>query len=307
MKPEGRLDGKMNSTPKKEGYPLISDQSLKCVWMSAGLISYKLCKYDLQCEKCPLDWELRNLSSAPCSDSASPPDAKDRGTEETPPPPPPERETQEEEGAKEDFRRLRIKEDLFYHPGHTWIKVERADEVRIGIDHFLAGLTGNVIAVILPLSGRRGNQGENLCSIVQEEGFLHIGFPVSGSILSVNQRLKHQPTLIRREPQGDGFLLTLKPKNLQQDRKNLLFGENVVSWYRKELERFKTDVISELHLSQQRLGMTMQDGEVALGDLNQFIGPQRYLRLVNAFLRKGEKGFSYLKAERPSTLKGPAR
>lgn len=296
MNTEGRVDGKMNSSPKKEGYPLIPDKSLKCVWMTAGLLSYKLCKYDFQCEKCPLDWELRNLSSAPSSNSASPRDAKDRETEEAPMPPPPEREIQEEEGAKEDFLRLRIKEDFFYHPGHTWIKVERADEVRIGIDHFVAGLTGKVIAVILPLSGKQGNQGENLCSIVQEEGFLHIGFPVSGSILSVNQRLKDQPILIRRDPQGDGFLLTLKPNNLQRDQKNLFFGKGAVSWYRKELERFKTDVISELHLSQQRLGMTMQDGEVALGDINQLIGPQRYLRLINAFLRKGEKKFSDLKA-----------
>ena len=50
---------------KKNYYQLIPKKELKCVWMTAGLLSYKLCKYDLQCEKCPLDWELRNLSATP--------------------------------------------------------------------------------------------------------------------------------------------------------------------------------------------------------------------------------------------------
>jgi len=62
----------MNDAPKKKGYPFLQDQSIKCVWMTAGLISYKLCKYDLQCEKCPLDWELRNLSPTPSFDSNGP-------------------------------------------------------------------------------------------------------------------------------------------------------------------------------------------------------------------------------------------
>jgi len=267
---------------------------MKCIWMTAGLISYKLCKYDLQCEKCPLDWELRNLSSSPAMDLKDSSDVKDPETEETLAPPPPARETQKVEGAKEDLRHLRIKENLYYHPGHTWVKVEKTSEVRIGIDHFLAGLMGKVTAVVFSLSGSEVEQGENLCSIIQEEGMLHIRFPVSGSVLSVNQRLKKEPALIRQAPQEDGFLLTLKPTHLQQDKRALLFGKSVVSWYRKELERFKMDVISELHISEQKLGMTMQDGEVALGDINQFIGPQRYLRLINAFLRKGEKGFSHL-------------
>jgi len=264
--------------------------------MNAGLLSYKLCKYDLQCEKCPLDWELRNLSSTPSFDSTASPVVKNRRPDEAGPTPPLEREGEEKGGLREDLSHLNIKESLFYHPGHTWIKVERANEVRVGIDDFLGGIIGKVNVVVLPLSGRRGIQGENLCSIIQEEGILHIVSPISGLILSVNQRLKDQPELVSRDPLGDGFLLTLKPKNLQRDQKNFFFGEAALSWYRKEWERVKEEVISELQHSEGRLGMTMQDGGIKLRDIKKLIGPGRYIRLVSTFLRKGEKIFSNLEA-----------
>ncbi|MDO9349920.1 MAG: hypothetical protein Q7U55_01625, partial [Deltaproteobacteria bacterium] len=78
----------MSSYQKEESYQLIPKKELKCVWMTAGLLSYKLCKYDLQCEKCPLDWELRNLSSTPSFDSIASPEVKNRRPEETGPTPP---------------------------------------------------------------------------------------------------------------------------------------------------------------------------------------------------------------------------
>jgi glycine cleavage system H protein len=173
--------------------------------------------------------------------------------------------------------------------------VEKADEVRIGLDYFLGRMIGKVKVIVLPLSGRRCLQGENLCSIIHEDGILHIISPVSGSILSVNQKLKDQPELITKDPLGKGFLLTLKPKNLQRDQNHLLFGETALSWYQKELERFKAAIISELSPDQQGLGMTMQDGEINLGDIEKLIDPERYIQLVSTFLRKGEKDFLWSK------------
>jgi acetyl-CoA synthetase len=187
--------------------------------------------------------------------------------------------------------RKSIDGSLFYHPGHTWVKVEKADEVRIGLDYFLGKIIGKVKAIVLPLSGRKFAEGENLCSIIQEEGILHIVFPVSGSILSVNQNLKDQPELITKDPLGAGFLLTLKPKNLQREQEHLFFGETAVSWHQKEMERFKTAVISELY-GQVGAGITMQDGETNLRDSKKLIDPERYIQLVSTFLRMGEKSFS---------------
>ena len=277
---------------KKNYYQLIPEEDLKCVWMTAGLLSYKLCKYNLQCEKCPLDWELRNLSGAPSHGSAASQERKQINSQPARPAAPRREETPGRVILTEDLSRSTINGSLFYHPGHTWVKVEKADEVRIGIDSFLGKMIGRVKVIVLPLSGGRCLQGEALCSIIQEEGILHIVSPVSGSILSVNQKLKDQPELVTKDPLGEGFLLTLKPKNLQRDQKHLFFGEAALSWYQKELERFKTAVVSELSPGQKGLGMTMQDGEIKLGDIGKWIDTERYIRLVSTFLENGEKGIS---------------
>ena len=276
---------------KKNHYQLIPKEDLKCVWMTAGLLTYKLCKYDLQCEKCPLDWELRNLSATPSSGSAASQERRQINSELARPTAPGRKERSEGIALTGGLSRLNINGSLFYHPGHTWVKVEKADEVRIGIDSLLGKMIGRVKVVVLPLSGGRCLQGETLCSIIQEEGILHIVSPVSGSILSVNQKLKDQPELVTKDALGEGFLLTLRPKNLQRDQKHLFFGEAAFSWYQKELERFKTAVVSELSPDQKGLGITMQDGEIRLGDIEKLIDTERYIRLVSTFLRKGEKGF----------------
>ncbi len=275
---------------KKNYYQLIPKEDLKCVWMTAGMLSYKLCKYSLQCEKCPLDWELRNLSAAPSSGSAAPQERRRINSEPARPTAPWGKERSGRVVLTEDFSRSTINGSLFYHPGHTWVKVEKADEVRIGIDSFLGKMIGRVKVIVLPLSGGRCLQGENLCSIIQEEGILHIVSPVSGAILSVNQKLKDRPELVTKDPLGEGFLLTLRPKNLQRDQRQLFFGEAAFSWYQRELERFKTAVISELSPNQKGLGITMQDGEIRLVDIEKLIDTERYIQLVSTFLRKGEKG-----------------
>jgi glycine cleavage system H protein len=249
----------------------------------------------LQCEKCPLDWELRNLSATPSFGSAAFQERKQINSEELRPTAPRRKERSEGDVLTEDLSRSSINGSLFYHPGHTWVKVEKADEVRIGIDSFLGKMIGKVKVIVLPLSGGRFLQGETLCSLIQEEGILHIVFPVSGSILSVNQKLKDQPELVTKDPLGEGFLLTLRPKNLQRDQRHLFFGEAALSWYHKELERFKAAVISDLSPDQKGLGMTMQDGEIRFGDIEKVIAAERYIQLISTFLRKGEKDFLWSK------------
>jgi glycine cleavage system H protein len=284
---------------EKNYYHLIPNKDLRCVWMTAGMLSYKLCKYDLQCEKCPLDWELRNLSITSSSDSTASQREKNMVSHEVSPTPIEERRRLGEDPLGEESSLCNIKEFLFYHPGHTWIKVEKADEVRVGLDPLLVKMIGKVKVAVLPLSGRRCLMGDHLSSIILEEGILHIVFPVSGLILSVNRKLQDHPELVNEDPLGDGFLLTLKPKNLQRDQKYLFFGESALSWCQKEWERFKEAVLSEVRLGQARLGMTMQDGEIRLRNMKESIPPERYIQLVRTFLREGEKLFP-----RPKHKKG---
>lgn len=36
-------------------------EMLKCIWMTSGVIDYKLCDNNFDCENCPFDKVIRNL------------------------------------------------------------------------------------------------------------------------------------------------------------------------------------------------------------------------------------------------------
>ena len=232
---------------KKKSYPLIPEEERKCIWMTTGLISYKLCDRNYRCEICPFDQAIRNEDSG-------------------------EGDIQELEGDPS----LRINGSIFYHPDHCWVKVENPEKVQIGIDDLLTQLITNIKVVILPREGSLTIQGECYAHIIQEDYILPVISPLSGSIQTVNLRLRKEPELITDDPRGEGWLITIKPENLECDLKNLLFGRKALLWYLREEKEIiaRTDLM--LKRNPQAVGPTMQDGGVRISRL------QDMLSLVNS-------------------------
>lgn len=56
MTPE---EGKKPGAAERLG--LIPAGELKCIWMVAGVLSYKLCNRAFQCDSCPLDRVLQTM------------------------------------------------------------------------------------------------------------------------------------------------------------------------------------------------------------------------------------------------------
>jgi len=116
-----------------QSYPLIPEEERKCIWMTTGFISYKLCDRSYQCEACPLDQAIKN-------DEPGEDDFQES------------EETGMEESLKSDFS-TQIDGAIFYHPDHCWVQVENPEKVKIGIDDLLAELIMNIKVVILPRAG----------------------------------------------------------------------------------------------------------------------------------------------------------
>ena len=237
---------------KNKSFPLIPEEERKCIWMNTGLISYKLCDRNYQCEICPFDQALKNEESG-------------------------EGDFRESEGGlmEESLKSdpsARINGSIFYHPDHCWVKVENPEKVRIGIDDLLTQLIDNVKVVILPQVGSFTGQGECCAHIIQEDYILPVISPLSGSVQTLNTRLKKEPELIIADPRGDGWLVTIKPENLESDLKNLFFGRNALSWYQREEKEIITLTDPILKNNPQMVGPTMQDGGVRIGCLQDVLG-----------------------------------
>ena len=80
------------SDPRNRVLPL---DALPCVWMSAGLIAYKLCDQDFECERCLFDWAMRGTHPDGSEELQSllrrigiPTNGNDKGKDEDRPPDP---------------------------------------------------------------------------------------------------------------------------------------------------------------------------------------------------------------------------
>ncbi|MDY6842740.1 MAG: hypothetical protein SVW57_01425 [Thermodesulfobacteriota bacterium] len=245
-------------------YQLIPKEERKCVWMIGGLLSYKLCNRDYQCETCPLDKALRNEVGLEgnCQEHRT--------------------NLEEEESLAKDSS-FQINGSVFYHPNHCWVKVDFPEKVIIGVDEFITQLIVNLKAVVLPQIGDFVNQGEYCLHIIQEDHILPIISPLSGSIQAVNFNLRKKPELITVDPLGEGWLIKVKPKNLEQELKHLLFGKAVHSWYKKEEKALMTMSDGMLKRNVENLGPTMQDGGTEISHLRNMLTHEQYAHILDSF------------------------
>jgi glycine cleavage system H protein len=236
-----------------QSYPLIPEEERKCIWMTTGFISYKLCDRSFQCEACPLDQAIKN--EEPGEDDFQ------------------ESEEIWMEGSLQSDSSTQINGAIFYHPDHCWAQVENPEKVKIGIDDLLVQLIMNVKVVTLPKVGSYYRQGECCAHIIQYDYILSVIAPLSGTIEAVNDRLKKEPELILSDSRGDGWLITIKPGNLESDLKTLLFGRKAISWYQREEKELiaRTDLMLQNNNQTRALGPTMQDGGVRIDCLHDML------------------------------------
>ncbi len=156
-----------------------------CVWMTAGMVKYKLCDRHFDCEHCGLDAALRGPSRE--SDSS--------GRTQRPQPRRPATE---------------FPADRVYAPGHTWLHADgERERVRLGIDSFAASLLAMPRRIAWGATPRLLRQGDAILSLEFDDGELIIAAPIVARLLDCNLALDQRPERMLTDPYGDGWLVTL--------------------------------------------------------------------------------------------------
>lgn len=254
---------------------LIPEGELTCIWMDAGLVSYKLCNYEYECESCLFDAEMRK--SGPVQKDTAP--AEELRTED-----------------KRGRMLPGVMEEYLYHPGHTWVKSEdggegRRSRLRVGVDDFAAKVLPRVKDAILPHQGNAIRQGHVFCWIVCGSNTLPIVAPMSGMVVAANPKLSAQPKLINTDPLGEGWLISVEPSDLERELAGLLKGKLAVSWIASERRKFER-LASLLRWptpppsaprSEREVGITLADGGERLGELADAVSLTRYFEFIAQF------------------------
>jgi len=150
--------------------------------------------------------------------------------------------------------------NLSYHPGHSWALSERRNLVRVGADEFAAALAGRIDKIELPKPGQWIRQGQRAWSFHRAGEKTEMVSPTEGEVVEVNQDVLSDPSLLRRDPYGCGWLATIHVPDEETTSRNLVPAGLVRRWMRDAVER--------LYALQPRLaGLVAADGGRPTGDL----------------------------------------
>ena len=230
-----------------------------CVWMSAGVLNYKLCRRDFDCERCPLDAALQDKSlqnpvqtplSAPSHEASTFPNER------------------------------------LYSTGHSWLQpVEGRDQhmQRFGLDAFAAALIGKSRGVNHEVSECAFARGETICEIDLGIGVLPVGAPVAGKILDGNPLLSDDPGQLVTLPYEDGWIIHLTSEDTRAFDE-LMTADAAREHALRDLQLFRRRVAYRLLTGCDSIGPTLADGGEPLADLREILGRGTYLGLLRELI-----------------------
>ncbi len=286
----------------------VIETKKSCIWMDAGVIQFKLCDSDFDCQSCEFDRAMtesaskhlirRQLAEKPAAPGAKtfPWENKMRQRFGE------SRECQfmesnlchqcsfdelleeqfdfflapEKPQVHEVFG-IQVPISNFLHRGHTWVALENAGRVRLGLDDFSQKVFGAATRIGLPKIGQRLKADEPFLTISRDRKKAQILAPLDGVIEAVNPQVRKAPGLAHDDPYGEGWLFIVTPSNLKGDLEKMLFGQCNIAWIESETHRL-------LGMLQAEAGATLPSGGTLIDDVFGSFPKLGWARLVHEFL-----------------------
>lgn len=124
-----------------------------------------------------------------------------------------------------------VPEGLYYSKDFEWLKTE-GDKVRVGITDYAQKQLREIVYAELPSSGTPTNQNDPYGTVESVKAVSDLIAPVSGTIEEVNEEVQSKPELLNEDPYTKGWLLVIKPSNLQAELANLMDFNKAVEWHK---------------------------------------------------------------------------
>lgn len=169
-----------------------------------------------------------------------------------------------------------VPENVRFHAGHTWALAESRELVRVGMDDFASKLIGKVESIALPQRGRWVRQGQKIWTIFRDGKSVDMVSPIEGTITEVNEAVAKNPELARKDPYGEGWLVTVQAPDSKLNFRNLLSGTLARLWTEDSALRLRSRMPA-------LAGAVAQDGGVAVDDLSAHIPDQDWAELTKEF------------------------
>ena len=99
---------------------------------------------------------------------------------------------------------------------HEWITISNEGLAMIGISDFAQEQLGDIVSVELPKIGSKFRQMQPMAIVDSVKASSDIYSPLSGEVVQVNDELSEHPELINESPYELGWIVKIKPSNMEE-------------------------------------------------------------------------------------------
>lgn len=104
---------------------------------------------------------------------------------------------------------MNIPADLHYTKDHEWIRLN-GKKAYVGITDFAQGELGDIVFVEIETVGSHLEKGSTFGTIEAVKTVSDLFLPVSGKVVSLNEKINDTPDVINKDPYGEGWLIQME-------------------------------------------------------------------------------------------------
>jgi glycine cleavage system H protein len=129
---------------------------------------------------------------------------------------------------------LSEEKEIRFSKEHEWL-ILKEGTATMGISDFAQQQLGDIVSVELPKVGSAFKQRQPLAIVDSVKASSDIYAVISGEVIEINQKLLERPELINQSPYDLGWIVRIKPSNLEEHK--LLMSKDEYDLFVGEVEK----------------------------------------------------------------------
>ena len=101
---------------------------------------------------------------------------------------------------------------VYFTKDHEWISVD-GDTATVGISNHAQEALGDIVFAEVPDAGRQVAKGQEAAVVESVKAASDVYAPVSGEVIEGNPAIADDPSVVNRDPEGEGWFFKLKLSN----------------------------------------------------------------------------------------------
>jgi len=98
---------------------------------------------------------------------------------------------------------------LYFTKEHEWIRID-GDVATVGISDHAQEALGDIVFAEAPEAGKQLTKGQEAAVVESVKAASDVYSPVGGEVIEGNAAIGDDPSLINRDPEGEGWFFKLK-------------------------------------------------------------------------------------------------